>query len=138
MKKLLILLLGLITLSAVACNDRPVQFKDLPQGAQQFINQHFKDIGMLSAKLDDGEYEVMLNNGTKIEFSRSGEWKKVDCHTTAVPSAIIPAPITKYVTAQFPNNFIVKIDKDYNDYEIELNNDIDLKFDKAGNFLYAD
>jgi len=50
----------------------------------------------------------------------------------------VPANITKYVKAQFPNNIIVKISKKYNGYEIELNSDIELKFDAKGNFLYAD
>ncbi|MBO4581737.1 MAG: PepSY-like domain-containing protein [Bacteroidales bacterium] len=138
MKKVLILTLSLITLSAVACHDRPVTFNDLPQKAQQFINTHFKNIGVLSAKFDDGNYEVILKNGTEIEFSRQGEWKDVDCHTTAVPSAIIPAAIRDYVKAQFPDNIIVKIERDYNGYDIELDNDLDLKFDKNGNYLYID
>ena len=138
MKKLLVLLLGIFTLTAVGCDDRPISFNDLPQQAQQFINQHFNTVGFLSARVDVGEYEVTLNDGTEIDFTRQGEWKKVDCHTTAVPAAIIPAGIKNYVAAQFPNNIIVKIDKDRNDYEVELNNDIDLKFDLKGNFLYAD
>lgn len=138
MKKFLFLLLGFFTLNAMASNDQPVSFNNLPQKAQQFINQHFSGVGFLSAKLDDGQYEVRLKNGTEIEFTAQGEWKEVDCHTTAVPAAIVPANITKYVKAQFPNNIIVKISKKYNGYEIELNSDIELKFDAKGNFLYAD
>lgn len=138
MKKFLILLLGFFTLTAMANNDYPVSFNNLPQKAQQFINQHFKDVGFLSAKQDDGNYEVTLKNGTEIEFTSQGDWKDVDCHNTAVPAAIVPAGITKYVKAQFPNNIITKIEKKYNGYEIELNNDMDLKFDQKGNFLYAD
>lgn len=138
MKKFLLLLLGFFTLNAMASNDQPVSFNNLPQKSQQFINQHFSSVGFLSAKLDDGQYEVRLKNGTEIEFTAQGEWKEVDCHTTAVPAAIVPANITIYVKAQFPNNIIVKISKKYNGYEIELNSDIELKFDAKGNFLYAD
>ena len=93
---------------------------------------------MFSAKYDDGEYEVILKNGTKIEFTRQGEWKDVDCQTSEVPSSIVPTAIRNYVKTQFPNNFIVKIEVDHNSYDIELDNDFDLKFDKTGNFLYAD
>ncbi|MBP5412446.1 MAG: PepSY-like domain-containing protein [Bacteroidales bacterium] len=133
MKKVLILTLSLITLSAVACHDRPVTFNDLPQKSQQFLNTYFKNIGLLSAKYDDGEYEVVLKDGTKIEFSRQGEWKEVDCHTKAVPSGIVPTAISNYVKTNFPDNIIVKIERTYNGYDIELDNDLDLKFDKNGN-----
>lgn len=133
----LIVLLGIITLAFVSC-DRPLTFEKLPQQAQQFINQNFKDVGFLSAMKDDGKYDVVLKDGTEIEFTRKGEWKKVDCHLTAIPEAVIPLTILTYVKAQFPDNFIVKIDKDSREYEVELNNNIDLKFDKNGNFMYAD
>ena len=138
MKKLLILTLLLIVSSTFACNDRPITFNNLPQKAQQFINTHFKNVEMFSAKYDDGEYEVILKNGTKIEFTRQGEWKDVDCQTSEVPSTIVPSAIRNYVKTQFPNNFIVKIELNHNGYDIELDNDFDLKFDKTGNFLYAD
>ena len=138
MKKLLILTLLLIVSSTFACNARPITFNNLPQKAQQFINTHFKNVEMFSAKYDDGEYEVILKNGTKIEFTRQGEWKDVDCQTSEVPSTIVPAAIRNYVKTQFPNNFIVKIELNHNGYDIELDNDFDLKFDKTGNFLYAD
>lgn len=136
MKKLLFLVV-VLTVAVVACN-RPLTFEKLPQQAQQFINQNFKDVGFLSAMKDDGKYEVMLKDGSEIEFSRNGEWKKVDCHMMMVPAAVIPPNIMAYVSAQFPDNFIVKIDKDFNEIEVELNNSIDLKFDKNGNFKYAD
>lgn len=136
MKKLFFLVV-VLTVSVVACN-RPLTFEKLPQQAQQFINQNFKDVGFLSAMKDDGKYDVMLKDGSEIEFSRNGEWKKVDCHMMMVPAAVIPPTVLAYVSAQFPDNFIVKIDKDFNEIEVELNNSIDLKFDKNGNFKYAD
>jgi len=137
MKKLLVLLLGLITLNAFAVNDRPITFQQLPQKAQQFITTNFKGVEVLSATMDD-DYEVYLANGTKVEFTLQGDWKEVKCHGSAVPAAIIPAAITKYVKTNFANSTIVKIDKKYNGYEVELNNDIELKFDKNGNFLAID
>ena len=92
----------------------------------------------LSAKLDDGEYEVKLVDGTEIEFTTAGEWKKVDCRTRAVPSALGPEAITKYVKGQFPKNLITKIEKKRNGFEIELDNDLELIFDKNGAFMGAD
>ena len=138
MKKLLVVLLSVIALNVYAVTDRPVTFQELPQKAQQFVNKHFSSVGFLSAKQDDGEYEVMLKDGTKIEFTLQGDWKDINCHTRAVPAAIVPATITNYVKTNFPNNIITKIEKKYNGYDIELETDLELKFDKNGNFLYAD
>ena len=137
MKKIFVLLLGLMTLNVFAANDRPVTFQQLPQKAQQFITTHFSGVEFLSATVDD-DYEVYLANGTKVEFTLQGEWKEVKCPGSAVPAAIIPAAISKYVKANFPNSTIVKIDKKYSGYDIELNNDMELKFDKNGRFLSYD
>ena len=137
MKKLLVVLLGVMTLNVFAANDRPVTFQQLPQKAQTFITTHFSGVEFLSATVDD-DYEVYLANGTKVEFTLQGEWKEVKCPGSAVPAAIIPAAISKYVKANFPNSTIVKIEKKYSGYEIELNNDMELKFDKNGRFLSYD
>ena len=56
----------------------------------------------------------------------------------AVPAAIVPAAISKYVKAKFPNNTIVKISKKYAGYDIELDSDLELKFDKNGNYIGID
>ena len=126
-----------MTLNVFAVNDRPITFQQLPQKAQQFINTHFSGVEVLSATVDD-DYEVYLANGTKVEFTMQGEWKEVKCPGAAVPAAIIPAAISKYVKANFPNSTIVKIDKKYSGYEVELNTDIELKFDKNGNLVGID
>lgn len=138
MRKLFIILLGFVTINAFAANDRPISYEQLPQKAKQFLTQHFNDAEFLSAVLDDGVYEVKLTNGVEIDFNSQGDWKEVDCHNTAVPTAIIPAAITKYVKAKFAKNIIVKIEKKHYGYDVELNNDLDLKFDKNGDFLRID
>jgi hypothetical protein len=137
MKKLFVLLLGLMTLNVFASNDRPITFKELPQKSQQFITTHFSGVEVLSVTVDD-DYEVYLANGSKVEFTLQGEWKEVKCPGSAVPAAIIPAAISKYVKTNFANSNIIKIDKKYSGYEIELNNGMELKFDKNGNFLAID
>ena len=138
MKKLFIILLGLVSMNVFAANDKPISYDQLPKKAQQFLTQHFSGAEFLSAVLDDGVYEVNLTNGVEVDFNSQGNWKKVDCHNTAVPAAIIPAAITKYVKAKFPKNIIVKIEKKLNGFDVELDNDLDLKFDKNGNFLRID
>lgn len=116
--------------------DRPITFSQLPQKTQQFITKHFDDVEFISATVGD-DYEVYLANGTKAEFNLRGEWTEIKC-INGIPASIIPDNIYKYVNDKFAKNFIIKIDRDRRGYEIELNNDIELKFDKYGNLLDID
>lgn len=125
-----------------ACaRDMIVTYDQLPQGAKTFIATHFADSQVSYAKLDDGKYEVRLADGTELDFTRAGEWDKVDCKYTAVPAtvlALVPGGITAYVNANFPNSQIVKVDKERFSIEVELDNDLDLVFGKKGNFIRID
>ena len=57
---------------------------------------------------------------------------------TAVPAAIVPAAIQQYVSTSFPGTVITKIDKERYGYDIELSNDIDLKFNYQGAIIGMD
>ena len=75
-------LLAIATIStAKADNDRPITFNDLPQKAQQLINDNFKGDRVSYAKKErdllDVSYEVVLVSGIKIEFIRNGEWREI-------------------------------------------------------------
>lgn len=108
----------------------------------EFVAKHFPQATVLSVIRDDHEWEVMLSDYTKLEFELNYEWKKVDCeHSTTyttVPADLVPAQISAYVNANFPNQSIVKIDRDRRDWEIELGNDLELKFDKKFNLIEMD
>lgn len=73
---------------------------------------------------------MLLANGTELEFDQAGEWKEVETRTYAVPAAIIPAEIRQQVTAKYPNATIIKISRDRVDYEVDLSNGVELKFDR--------
>ena len=98
----------------------------------QFVTQHFPNATVQMVMPDDDDIDVVLNDYTKIEFRLNNEWKKVDCeHSTtftAVPATIVPEQITAYVTANFPNAIIKKLEKQFRGWEIELNNGLELKF----------
>ena len=57
---------------------------------------------------------------------------------TAVPAAIIPEAIRQYVSTNFAGTIITKIDKERYGYDIELSNDIDLKFNDQGALIGMD
>lgn len=125
-----------------AASDRIVSYEQLPQPAKVFITAHFADSQVAYAKIDDGRYEVRMADGTELEFSRKGEWVKVDCEHNVVPESVlelIPEGIKTYVEANFPGAAIVKVDRERSArIEVELDNDLDLVFGKKGNFLRID
>ena len=123
-------------------HDKIIPASQLPAEAQTFIKTHFPDKTVSYAKKDyEGmsyKYEVRLNDGTEIEFDKKGVWDKVDCQMSAVPAALVPALIDNYVQTNYAGAFITKIDKERFGYEIELSNDLELKFDKSGNLFDID
>ena len=144
MKKIMSTFALLVLALGVACAnvDRPIKAEQLPVAAQEFIKTHFAKSTISFAKIDDEliykEYEVMLADGTKIEFNAEGEWKDVDCKFGAVPAAIIPKKIAGYVAKNYPDAKIIKIDRDRRDYEVSLSNRLELTFDMKFNLVEID
>lgn len=142
MKKLMLMacmtLLALLTVTACTDDDLPIQTNELPRTAQQFLNQHFRGVEVSYAKQDDGEYEVHLADGTKVEFRHNGEWKEVENHYGQVPDAIVPRKILDYVRRKYPTQSIRKIERDSHGYEVKLSNGLELKFDGKGHFRKID
>ena len=73
-------------------------------------------------------YEVVFTNGSKVEFDGKGEWKDVNCKYTQVPDEIIPQKIKEYIAANFAGAKILEIERDSRDYEVKLNNGLELTF----------
>lgn len=143
MKKMMIILASVL-LSLNACADRTQvgSFANLPQQTQVFVETYFTkaDIAVILYEREGlhNEYEVRLNNGTKIEFDYKGNLEKVDCKTRPVPAGIVPAPIVQYVEANHPAMFITEYSTDRRKQSVELNTEMEIEFDKAGNFLRYD
>ena len=144
MKKLVLLLVCLFTLQTVARadDDKPIQVTQMPQPVQQFIKQHFADSKVALAKMESDffykSYEVIFTNGNKVEFGKNGNWEEVNCKYTSVPTAIIPTTIQKYVTTNYPDTRVLKIERDKKEYEVQLSNRVELKFDLKFNLIDID
>ena len=127
---------------ATFANDMIIPATQLPAAAQTFIQENFPGQAVSYAKLDRDfgktTYEVCLNNGVELEFDKNGAMDKVDCHYSAVPANLVPATIANYVKTHFAGATVVKIDKERYGYDVELSNDLDLKFNAQGQFLRID
>ena len=121
--------------SAFADNDKPISMSQLPATAQQIIKKHFSGKKVALAKMETGlfekSYDVVFNNGEKIEFDRKGNWTEIDCKMSSVPAALIPAKIKQYVKSTYPGAKIIQIEVDASEYEVKLSNRLEVTFNKS-------
>ena len=122
----------------------------IPSGLT-YLKQTFKTIKNEKTKYhptvqsvipDEDDIDVILSDFTKIEFRLNYEWKKVDCEHattyTSVPATLVPEQITTYVTSNFPNTLIKKLEKKHFGWEIELNNGLEVNFNNNFNVTKID
>ena len=122
-------------------DDRIIPAEQLPAAAKTFIQKTFPGQAVSYAKIDyDGrkKYEVCLSNGTEVDFDKNGTWDKVDCNYSAVPASLVPSTIANYVKTHFAGAKVVKIDKEHYGYDVELSNELELKFNKQGQLMNID
>ena len=112
----------------------------LPEAITTFIKQQFPNATIAGIEPDHEhgglEYDVYLSDGTQIDFDANNQWEKVE--SRAVPAYFIPKAIATYVSSNYQNMAITKIKKEYNTYEVELVNGMDLVFDRSGRFMGMD
>lgn len=131
-KSVVSLLLACACAVPAAFGGTPITKAELPKAAQSFIASHFPGDNVRKAEKEQGrrgmEYEVDLASGAEIDFRDNGDWKEVKAaRGKAVPAAIVPAAISKYVAANFKGQTIVEISRKRGGYEVELSNGTELK-----------
>lgn len=119
---------------ANAGNDKPINVNELPTKAQTLLSKHFKGQKVMLATIESGvvsrSYDVVLRNGTKLEFDKKGNLTEIDCKQGIVPSQLIPQPIKNYLKENYRGEAVRKIELNKKEYEVELTNGIDLTFNK--------
>ena len=139
MRLLFIALLSMMVTSVAFADDKPIPVEKLPAAARTFVDTNFPGKKILYAEKDWNSYECRLDDGTKIDFTSKGEWKQVDCHgMSAAPAVLVPEAIKQYVETNFSNCMITKIDKERHGYDIELSNDLELRFNHQGALIGMD
>lgn len=119
---------------ANAGNDKPISVNALPAKAQTLLSQHFNGQKVMLATIESGvvsrSYDVVLQNGTKLEFDKKGNLTEIDCKQATVPDQLIPQAIKNYLMANYAGQSVKKIEMNKNEYEVELANGLDLTFNK--------
>ena len=134
--KLLFVAISLLLSKSVMATENIIDSSQLPKKVVQFIQKYYSKEKMSIINFEKNffsgdEYEVILTNGTLIEFNEDGEWKDIECkNSNIVHMEIIDKRITEVIKKKFPSNNVIKIERSSRDTEIELDNDIELIFNK--------
>lgn len=134
---------GLLLFIAVTVSaQKKIEASDLPPASINFIREYFPNATVDKAKKDaeHGEkgFEVILSDGTELEFWKDGKYREVDGKKKPIPTGFIDRKIVDYVAKNYPNNKITHIDYGHKDVDVDLTDDIDLEFTKEGTFIKGD
>lgn len=59
-------------------DDEWISYAEISDAARTEIEKSFGSLDVKSVKKDSDSYEIYLNDGTKIDFALSGQWKEID------------------------------------------------------------
>jgi hypothetical protein len=118
--------------------EEAILMDELPANALGFVEAHYdgKKILHVIKELDNLKtyYHVYLDNGTKLDFNRQGTIKKIE-GVEKIPDTVIPQLILDYVQTNYSGEFIHGWEVSDATQDVKLSNEIDLEFDRNGNFL---
>ncbi len=133
--------LFLFALSTSCESQTIVTEKELPASAKTYITKHFTGVTIkqITKDRDDFtvEYDVILSDFTQLEFTSKGNIKSIKSRHP-LPKTALPASVVNYVQENFPTNIINEWKLDDGRQKVELDNGVELEFDKNGNFLRID
>ena len=134
----------LICAALAACTGGGDTNSNLPSGAKSFLSKHFSDVEISNVENDDdNDVEVTLENGIRIRFDRRGTWEEINTKKNGMSESLkklLPNQVINYVTKNYPERVIRKVERKKYGYEVTLNkpDPVVLKFTKGGAFIPAD
>ena len=144
MKKFILsLFVTMLSIGAFATDKIVYSDASLPANAKEALANNFK-AKVNFVKIESNvlgrveEYEVVLRNGTEVEFDCLGNLKSVDAGANGVPASLILTPIKEYIKKNYGKQKIVELDIYKKYYKLKLADGRELKFDRTGRFLSED
>ena len=129
-----LLCLFVVSVNAVASNDKPIEVSQLPQAAQQILKKDFGKMKVALAKMESGlfdtSYDIIFTNGDKVEFDGKGNWTELKCKNSQVPVRLIPQAIKKYVNENYPSAKVIEMERDRSEYDVKLSTGLEITFNK--------
>lgn len=154
MKISYLLLCGILSTGVflTSCNNAkkdPKNTQVLHENSKSFLQGVFP--GMLitkSATLEKQTFSgsivsTTLDNKISVDFDKQGNWTQVkSMYNAKIPKDFLLAEvpiISMYLQNNYPDNFVIEIQRIQNQgYEVELNSEFELIFDKDQNFIGID
>lgn len=143
MKKTALTLLAIL-LVAFGNATQAQTIRNAPQKIANYVAKHFPNNPIVDYEKDSDDrrvkYEVELRDGTDLEFNHRMNVIKIDSDSDSrpLPASVVPASILSHLKTNFPGAYVVKLEKKRYGYEVELNNDLELKFNNKGKLLKID
>ncbi len=142
-KILLSVLMLFAGLQASSAQKKTISENNLPVQSQEFIATYFKGTKILQVEAETilgivKAYNVVLDNGMVVEFTKKGDWTEVKGKGKEIPAAIVPQKIRTYVSKEFSKTFIKNIEKKGKGYSVEISNGLELEFSLSGDFKRID
>lgn len=132
-------------LNAVAFSaDAHVRTSTLPQNILDYISENYPGLTVIKAEVEENQnYEITLSDETELIFNAQGEFLGVDDDSEGndfgdehLQVSDLPQKILDFVSNNYPDRNIEKAELENNgNYEVKLENGVELIFDGDGNFL---
>ena len=143
MRRILVAIISLMAVVGISkADDRPIKFEKLPSAAQQFVKTNFADNTVVFVTKDDDliapDYEVVLDNGTVLQFSSAGSLEKIEAFRTGVPQNLVPEKKNAYVSANYPDAVFKEYEVEKGKHEVKLSNGLELTFNSVFTLIEID
>ena len=141
MKKYTVILSALVLFVTSCEKESIIGYEEVPAEIKSYVSTHFPQRAVLQAIKSKGNcdeaFEIKLDSNTTLEFNRKNEITEIESDM-ALPKAVIPMNIWEYVATNYSNNFITDWSREKYEQEVQLNDGLQLEFNKDGKFLRLD
>lgn len=133
-----------VDLNATAVKaDAHVKTSTLPQPILDYVSTTYPNLTIKKSEIeDDDTYEITLSNGVELIFDLQGNFLGIDDDDDDdfgdedIDPSELPQNILDFIAEYFPGIGIDEAELENNgNYEVELNNDMELIFNANGDFL---
>lgn len=118
------------------CATVVAQAYELPKNAQDFIDNHFAGIEVLTIDHKRG-YNVTLDDFTQLEFNKDGIVIEIHAEhaENALPASLLPQKVKDLIARKWPTAKVLVLENDKKYSMIKLNNNIEIKYKSDGTLL---
>ncbi len=122
-------------------NDKTTDTSALPELARTFIDTHYNNKVIKKIDLKESGYKVKFKDGTTVDFSSDGTWKRVKVEdNVAMPESVkllLPEAANLYISANYGNMTITKIEAKDDLFIVQFISGANILFDANGK-LWSD